>query len=346
MKKGIDVSSWQKVIDFTKVKNAGYEFVLLREGFGSKSADAYFFSNVKKCKKAGISIPGVYHFSYALKPKGAVKEAQLAIANVQLAGLGKDTIIFFDFEYSTVKYAATKGVELKKADCIAHTKAFCEEVERRGYKAGIYTNIDFYKNWYSKELIERYILWLADYTGGPNYPCMFQQYTEKGKVPGIVGNVDLNYYHGENKNKISVDELAKQVIDGLWGVSPDRKILLEKAGYDYTAVQNRVNELSKAQDTPPVHKKTVEEVAAQIILGKYGVNPERKQRIEDEGYNYEEVQKKVNELMGIRNRKSIDEIAKEVIRGDWGSNPGRKQRIEKEGYDFEKVQKRVNELLK
>jgi len=212
MKKGIDISYWQGTVDFNKVKADGIKFVLLREGY-RKTVDTRFFEYVKGCKAAGIPVMGVYHFSYALNITQAKEEAAFCIKQVKKAGLDKNTIIFFDFEYDTVKKAKSAGVTLDKDDCIAHSKAFCEYVEEQGYKAGIYANIDYYKNWYSKELINKYRFWLADYSGDADYPCLFQQYSSKGKVNGISGNVDMNYYFGEESNTVSKTDIVQQVID-------------------------------------------------------------------------------------------------------------------------------------
>ena len=193
-KKGVDVSVWNGDIDAVKMKNSGIDFVILREGY-RKSIDSRFFENVKKCKAAGLNIIGVYHFSYALNVEQAKQEAKLCVSNIQKAGLGKETIVFFDFEYDTVTKAMVAGVTLGKSECNVHTKAFCETVESLGYKAGIYFNLDFYKNWYEHELLDKYTKWLADWSGEADYECEFHQYTSKGEVPGINGNVDMNYHY-------------------------------------------------------------------------------------------------------------------------------------------------------
>lgn len=106
-------------------------------------------------------------------------------------------IVFYDFEYDTVKKAKAKGVTLGKNECIAFTKAFCEYVESHGYKAGVYSNIDYHRNMYSDEVLSKYVYWLADYTGSPDYDCAFHQYTSSGTVSGIDGKVDMDYYYGE-----------------------------------------------------------------------------------------------------------------------------------------------------
>lgn len=87
----------------------------------------------------------------------------------------------------------------------------------------------------------------------------------------------------------SIDEVAKEVIDGKWGNRPRRQELLENAGYNYKQVQTRVNEM--------LSKKSVDEVARDVINGKYGNRPERQKRLEAEGYNYREVQNRVNQIL-------------------------------------------------
>jgi hypothetical protein len=87
----------------------------------------------------------------------------------------------------------------------------------------------------------------------------------------------------------SIDEVAKEVIDGKWGNQPQRQKLLENAGYNYKQVQARVNEI--------LSKKSVDKVARDVINGKYGNQPERQKRLEAEGYNYREIQNRVNQLL-------------------------------------------------
>ncbi len=197
MKKGIDVSQWQGDIDFNKVRNDGIEFVLLREGWDSNGIDQFFLANVEKCKTAALPIKGVYHFSYALNVDEAAAEARFCIDNLLQAGL-PDVIVFFDFEYDTVRYANDNGITLGPSECNAHAKAFCDVIESRGYNAGIYFNLDYYTYWYDHALLSRYKNWLADYSGDADVPCLFHQYTAEGSVDGISGNVDLDYYTGED----------------------------------------------------------------------------------------------------------------------------------------------------
>lgn len=91
-----------------------------------------------------------------------------------------------------------------------------------------------------------------------------------------------------------------------------------------------------------VKKKSIDEIAKEVINGKWGNGSDRKNRLTKAGYNYSEVQKRVNELV---NKKSIDIIAKEVINGKWGNGTDRKNRLTKAGYDYKEIQNRVNQLL-
>lgn len=194
MTKGIDISQWQEYVDFQKIKPT-VDFIILREGY-RKSIDPYFLQYVKGCQKHGIPIVGVYHFCYAMSSTEAREEAKSCISNIEKAGLGKDVIVFFDFEYDSVKKAKDKGVILGRNECILFTNTFCDYVQSQGYRAGVYSNMDYYKTMYDKATIDKYVFWLADYTGQPDVPCAYHQYTESGTVPGINGKVDMNYYYG------------------------------------------------------------------------------------------------------------------------------------------------------
>ena len=121
---------------------------------------------------------------------------------------------------------------------------------------------------------------------------------------------------------------------------------MTSAGYDYNAVQSKVNQMLKGQTTT-VPKKSVDELAKEVINGKWGNGDARKKALTDAGYDYNAVQQKVNQLLSAStsNLKSIDTIAKEVIQGKWGNGEARKQALTKAGYDYNTVQKRVNQML-
>lgn len=283
MKKGIDISYWQGTVNFNAVKNSGIEYAIFREGCG-KYIDKKFLEYVNGAKSAGLPILGVYHFAYALSIPDAVTEAVICIDNMKKAGLDSSCIVFYDFEYDTVTSAAKKGITLTPEQCQAFTTAFCEKVKQLGFVPGVYTNLDYYKNWYRRQIGMGYKVWLADYTGGPDIPCLVQQYSSKGSVSGIKGNVDMNYYYGEdfiipevpvNKPDLSIkkdiDTLANEVISGLWGSGTYRKNALTQAGYSYSTVQNRVNEIvnGTVKQPAPVIPDKITEVKTNSFATKF-----------------------------------------------------------------------------
>lgn len=142
-----------------------------------------------------------------------------------------------------------------------------------------------------------------------------------------------------NNNKKSVDEVAREVIAGLWSTGEERKTKLAQAGYDYNAVQSRVNAILSGSNT---QKKSVAEVAREVLAGKWGNGEDRKNRLTNAGYNYSEVQNAVNKLV---NKKSNEQIAREVIAGKWDNGNARKTKLAQAGYDYNAIQKIVNRLL-
>lgn len=95
-----------------------------------------------------------------------------------------------------------------------------------------------------------------------------------------------------SSTKKSIDIIAREVIQGAWGNGSSRKSALTKAGYDYEAVQNKVNEFLKSSN-----KKSVTTIAKEVIQGKWGNGTARKNALKKAGYNPDEVQKKVNEIL-------------------------------------------------
>lgn len=319
MKKGIDISYFQGNIDFKRVKADGIDFIIPRCGYGKSNKDSKFSEYVAGALAAGIEVPGIYHFSYALNEENAREEARQAVKFAQEVGLPKETIIFFDLEYDSVDYAKRYAVNLDKARCISHTNAFCQEVQNHGYRTGIYANQDYLNRMYDDATIKKYIFWYANWNGGktPSVKCAFHQWSEKGRVNGINGNVDMDYYYGgaeapakKPMTPEEIEKVAHEVLDGKYGNGNERRSKLSLAGYDYSAVQNRVNELVaelekvKAEaselvneEPKPTPKFTTEEMVQKVINGEYGNGDERKQKLEAEGYDYRKIQNAVNKAI-------------------------------------------------
>ena len=143
--------------------------------------------------------------------------------------------------------------------------------------------------------------------------------------------------------KKSIEEIAKEVYLGEWGNGKERQSALENAGYNYQEVQEAVNTLINGSET--ISSKSVQEIAQEVIAGKWGNNPDRQNSIEVAGYNYDEVQNAVNMILKGNAATDLTTIAKEVIRGDWGNGQERTDRLKAAGYSPAAVQQKVNELL-
>ena len=186
--KGMDISSWQGTVNFKKVAADGIKFAVLREGY-RKTIDSKFIEYVNGCQSNGIYIM-VYHFIYTdgATPK---QNAQSSYDNLKAAGLDPTkTWIAADLEYDTWK---KNGETCTKAKCTQYTKEYLNALKALGCKKlFIYTNRDYYVNYYDWSQLD-YPVWLADYEGDPNYPCVMQQHTSSGSVSGISGNVDMDW---------------------------------------------------------------------------------------------------------------------------------------------------------
>lgn len=312
--KGIDVSEHQRSIDYAKVKADDISFVIIRSSLGFSTVDKFFTQNVENAKKTGIPIVGIYHFSYALVKEDAVEEAKFAIDLAKKAGLPKTTIIFYDLEYDNVdRYAKSKTNHLGKAVTIGKTKAsefakaFCEEVKKSGYVPGIYANTDYLGRMFTSALIDKYVFWHADY--------------RKGAKP--------------DDRATFFQFTSEGIVDGING-----KV-------DINEQLKAVETSAPSEPEKPVAKKSNEEIANEVIEGKWGNGDERKKKLEAAGYDYSAVQKIVNEKMKPATpKKTNEELANEVLKGLWGNGDARKKKLTDAGYDYNAVQKIVNEKLK
>ena len=190
-KTGIDVSKWNGEIDWNRVRNAGVEYAIVRVGYrgsvtGSLVEDPYFAANMKGAAASGMPV-GVYFFTQAVNEVEAVEEASAVLSLVREYDL--DYPIFIDTEGSGGR-ADNLDAETRTLVC----EAFCRTIENAGYRAGVYAS----RNWYNNNLyasrLEKYCIWLAEYRSTPLYQGYYQmwQYTSKGKIDGISGNVDMN----------------------------------------------------------------------------------------------------------------------------------------------------------
>ena len=195
--KGIDVSKWNGRIDWKKVKKAGIDFCIIRTGY-SKTVDYKFKYNIEEAIENGLQI-GVYHFSYATTNAKAKEEAEFCLELIKPYKKYITLGVWFDYEYDSVSYSRRYGVYPTKKSVTSLAKTFCSTVEKNGYSTGIYTNLDFSSNYFTKEVLNKYPTWIAVW-GKMNYhgKYVMWQYTDSGRVDGIHGKVDMNifYYRG------------------------------------------------------------------------------------------------------------------------------------------------------
>ena len=248
MLKGLDLSEHNGNVDFTKVKNSGISFVILRIGWiGNKenhTLDKKFEEYYKNAKANGLKV-GFYVYSYVEN-----ETAMLSAINwvrKQISGKIREYPIFLDVEDAQIS-------KLSKDKQTRLCKYFCDNFEN----SGVYANLDWFKNKLNVSELTNYKIWLAQWTNAETHSADFKvdlwQYSSKGSVNGISGRVDMNYcLNCQN----------------------------EESGTNITG------------------QMSLTEVANKVIRGDYGNGEERKQKLESEGYNYNEVQAKVNELMGV-----------------------------------------------
>ena len=194
IEKGIDVSKWNGDIDWKSVKDAGADYVIIRAGFGSSTVDEKFYQNIKGARDAGLKI-GIYWFSYATSVEKAKAEAQKCIEVISEFKENITYPVFFDYEYASRDYAEKQGVTVTKELATEMANTFINTIKSAGYPTGLYTNKDFGNKYFSEDIINSNNLWVAQYANKNTYGRAYDmwQYTEKGKIAGVSGDVDLNY---------------------------------------------------------------------------------------------------------------------------------------------------------
>lgn len=182
---GVDVSEIQGNINFCALKDAGISFMSMRSTKKSGNPDAYFEQNLKSCIEHGIDY-SCYKYSYAVTAKQAIAEAQGVVKLCK-----EKMFIWYDVEDSILIPLGKNGIE-------ALVEIFAAECGKNGFEVGIYCNKNWYDKYISQFLKDKYKFWIARYgknTGlvdekyKPNYGVAWQ-YTSKGRVPGITGDVD------------------------------------------------------------------------------------------------------------------------------------------------------------
>lgn len=310
---GPDVSSNQPKNVLSKIK---YDFGIVKmsgnpQGYSWNYVNPYAAQQAKDAyNKTGCL--GLYHFTYGLAD--ATKEADFFVNEVKKLGYLNKAILIIDYEGDGALDRGRSWVK-KFADRIKSKAGYApiiyasgsvivsQNLTSLGYElwcANYYNGYDAMYGWSTGNCkiypgCEKSILW---------------QYTSQGYIDGYNGALDCNAFFGNKakwqqlagmkstpadtaptptpatpSNKKSITTIAKEVIAGKWGTGSTRKTKLEKAGYDYNKVQNKVNDILYTN------------IAKEVIAGKWGNGATRKKKLEAAGWNYNKVQEKVNSLM-------------------------------------------------
>lgn len=205
--RGIDISKHNIIRSFPALRAEGIEFCIVRAGYGT-SVDPKFAGYIKSARDAGMLV-GVYWFCYARDTVEARREAEVC-ANT-LTGYKLDLPVFYDFEYDTERYAAKAQVKYTTKSRTDIIETFCTEITRRGYKAGVYTNPDYWLYRLNTDRLSKHALWIASYKNKDgkatfdtvlptDLPPAFQNAMlwQFGmcKMPKAVGYVDIDYGYG------------------------------------------------------------------------------------------------------------------------------------------------------
>lgn len=212
VRKGIDVSKWQTDIDWDKVRDSGVEFVIVRVGYrggetGALGEDARYKEHIEGALKAGLKV-GVYFFSQAITEEEAVEEADFVLQRIYKYDIQLPVVI--DYEYMANNTGRLYAADLTREEATDVVNAFCERVTQYGYAGMVYANRSMLTNDLDAEDISpKYRVWLANYqspqmTDFEEEPTTsytgkydFFQFSSKGKVPGINGDVDLDYWYDD-----------------------------------------------------------------------------------------------------------------------------------------------------
>ena len=190
--KCIDVSTWQGSIDFNKVKSAGYNYVIIRAGYGKEKSqkDNMFETNYKKAKSAGLKV-GAYWFSYAMSPSTATAEADACLSCIK--GKKFDLPVYYDMEYQPAMSTSNSNYTKMAVN-------FCNKLKSNGFKSGVYSSASVYDYLLNRTTLKNngISIWNAEWYIKPSISCDVWQYSETGRINGISTAVDLNYIYNLN----------------------------------------------------------------------------------------------------------------------------------------------------
>ena len=231
---GLDISKWNGNVDWKTVKKANIDFVIIRAGYGTGYVDPYFKTNIENAIKNNLMI-GIYWFSYAHSYQGAKLEAEKCYKTIRKYKGNINLPVFWDFEYDSVNYARKHGHSINKKLASGMADTFCTTIKNKGMRAGIYTNIDYANNYFSKDVLSKYHTWIAQWTNSCTYKghYIMWQCTDNFRVSGKKFDLnklyinrykyDLQQSKANTKMTVSAtaysgDGITSTMIKPYWGV--------------------------------------------------------------------------------------------------------------------------------
>ncbi len=206
---GIDVSQWQKTIDWPQVKAAGIDFAFIRVGYrgygqagtlSEGTKDTYYDTNMQNAIAAGIKV-GVYIFSQATTTAEAIEEADYILNHLGNYEVTMPLIMDYEYASDAKDGGRVKTAKLSKEQATTICMAFCNRIAEAGYTPMVYANKSMLEDQLNAADLTNsgYRIWLAHYTDATTYAGNFDfwQYSSVGKVNGINGNVDMNFYYSQ-----------------------------------------------------------------------------------------------------------------------------------------------------
>lgn len=255
---GIDISKWQGSFNMEQAVKEGVKFVIIKGGGGDNGLYRDSRFEQNYEKAKTLRLPvGVYWFSKATTTKQAEEEAKYFYWNIT-KGRQFELPVYIDVEHDSM-------LKLTKRNLTNIIKTWCDYLEKRGFYVGIYASIHtFYEKVYDSELT-RYTHWVAQWSKQCNY-------TNKNCLGMWQFGGEYNALRGTKVAGVVTDQDYMLV---------DYPTLIKKAG---------LNGFTKG-------KKSVYEIALEVICGDWGIGSTRKKRLTEAGYNYDEVQKEVNKIL-------------------------------------------------
>lgn len=318
--KGIDIARYQKGLVLASAQRQGYTQVIIKAG----GADAGLyqdsaFEDFYHQAKAANMLNGVYFFGNAFSNEDAVKEANYFKSIID----DKDIqYVWYDVEGKMLNQGYQHLTDI--------IKAFCGTMKSYGYKVGVYTSESQFNTRFNDKELSEYFHWVARYSSkapvitSGNTIDIWQyggtaNYLDTNNIDGIV--VDKDYFYTKFKydtveqpdkyevTEKSVEELAQEVLAGVYGNGEDRRKAL---GGKYMAVQAEVDRIIKERaNIKPT--KSIDQLANEVLAGVWGNNPLRAIKLTAAGYNARAVQDRVNKIVESRKKTEKPYV---VVKGD------------------------------